>query len=279
MTADTNASKRLLITGATGGMGAACATLAAEQGYQLLLADLLDEKLAALQADCAADASAVEYHVLDVTRAEDVERLRQSVADSGGIDAVIHTVGLSPTMADWQTILDVDLISSARFLETLRPHIQPGGAVVVIASMSAHMCPPIPELDAALANPLEPGLLEKLRDPAFGALHNPGGAYSYGKRALVRYVEANASSWGGEGRRLVSLSPGLIDTAMGRQEKAAQQESFDHMLQMVALKRMGAPEEIASAALFLASPAASYISGCDILVDGGFVGAFRQLQQ
>jgi NAD(P)-dependent dehydrogenase (short-subunit alcohol dehydrogenase family) len=274
--ASDNASRRLLITGATGGMGQACTRQAAEQGYQLLLADLSAEKLEALGEDCAGAAAAVESHVLDVTLREDIERLVQTVAD--GIDAVIHTVGISPTMADWEKIIDVDLIGTTRIIESLRPHLRPEGAVVFIASMSAHLCPPSAELDSALSTPLEAGLLEKLRDPAYEVIHDPGLAYAYAKRALTRYVEANALSWGREGKRLVSICPGLIDTAMGRQEREAQQDVFDHMMKMVALKRMGAPEEIASAALFLASPAASYISGCDVLVDGGFVGTFRHQQ-
>lgn len=276
--AGTSAPGRLLITGATGGMGQACARLAADQGYQLLLADLSEEKLDSLREACADRAASVDCHVLDVTRADDIDRLQQAATGAGGIDAVIHTVGLSPTMADWETIVDVDLIGTTRFVESLRPHIRPRGAVVFIASMSAHMCAPDADVDAALSQPLAEGLLEKLRGPAFELIHNPGLAYAYAKRALTLYVEANALAWGGEGKRLVSLSPGLIDTAMGRQEQDAQQEMFDHMLKMVPLNRMGAPEEIAAAALFLASPAASYISGCDVRVDGGFVGTFRHQQ-
>ena len=277
-TAGDNASRRLLITGATGGMGQACAGLAADQGYQLLLADLSPESLAVLQAACADRAAAVETHVLDVTRREEIDRLVRAVADEAPIDAVIHTVGISPTMADWETIVDVDLIGTTRLIESLRPQIRPRGAVVFIASMSAHMCPPSAELDAALSRPLEEGLLEKLRDPAFEVMHNPGLAYAYAKRALTRYVEANALSWGGEGKRLVSICPGLIDTAMGRQERDARKDVFEGMMNLVALGRTVAPEEIAAAALFLVSPAASYISGCDVLVDGGFVGTFRHRQ-
>lgn len=274
----TNEPKRLLITGATGGMGQCCARLAAAQGYQLLLADLSAEKLASVREDCAGDADSVDCQVLDVTSEEDISRVLGAVTGTGGIDAVIHTVGLSPTMADWETIIDVDLVSTIRFIEALRPAIQPQGAVVLIASMSAHMCPPDSTVDGSLSNPLEEGLLEKLRDPAFATIHNPGLAYAYAKRALIHYVEANAFSWGGEGKRLVSLSPGLIHTEMGQQERAAQEKSFDNMLQMVPLRRTGAPEEIAATALFLASPAASYVSGCDVRVDGGFTGTFRQHQ-
>ena len=99
-------------------------------------------------------------------------------------------------------------------------------------------------------------------------------AYAYSKRALRRYVEARARDWGGEGKRIASISPGLIDTEMGRLENDAM-ENFDAMRNLVALNRLGQPEEIAHAALFLVSPRASYISGCDLLVDGGFVATLN----
>ena len=263
--------KRLLITGATGGMGQACSRLAARAGYQLILADLSADKLKALAGQCAGDGAAVDDQVLDVTSREDVKRLCQTVTDGGGIDGIIHTVGISPTMAGWEKILQVDLIGSVGFLEAIRPAINPGGAVVCISSMSAYMAPANPQLENLLLHPLEPGLMEELRRPANEAVQNAGMAYSYAKRALRDWVAASALAWGREGRRLVSISPGLIDTEMGRQENAAHEEGFRQMMDMVGIDRMGEAEDIANAALFLVSDKASYICGVDILVDGGII--------
>ena len=124
--------------------------------------------------------------------------------------------------------------------------------------------------DAILADPLAPGLMEQLKALSSPVLAHSGMAYAYAKKALKNYVADQAYVWGREGKRLVSLSPGLIDTEMGRLENAAM-DNFEGMRNLIALGRLGDPQDIASAALFLVSEAAAYITGCDILVDGGFV--------
>ena len=101
-------------------------------------------------------------------------------------------------------------------------------------------------------------------------------AYAYAKRAMRDYVADRASAWGSEGRRFVSISPGLIDTEQGRLENDAMgAERLEAMRSHISLNRMGDARDIANAALFLVSDRASYITGCDILVDGGFVGRFQ----
>jgi NAD(P)-dependent dehydrogenase (short-subunit alcohol dehydrogenase family) len=275
---DNLAARRLLITGAAGGMGSACALLASAGGYQLVLADLSAAKLEALASRCREQAGSVECHSLDVTSADSIRELAQAVRGRGGIDALIHTVGISPQMAGWEKIIDVDLIGTTAFLEAVRPSLKAGGCALVITSMSAHMVPADAILDAALADPLAPGLMEQLRALSSPLLAHSGMAYAYAKKALKNYVADHAYAWGGEGKRLVSLSPGLIDTEMGRLENAAM-DNFEGMRSLIALGRLGDPQDIASAALFLVSEAAAYITGCDILVDGGFVASFNARQR
>lgn len=275
---DNLAARRLLITGATGGMGSTCALLASARGYQLVLADLSAAKLEALASRCREQASAVECHVLNVTSADSISELAIAVQGSGGIDALIHTVGISPQMAGWEKIIDVDLIGTTAFLQAVKPSLKAGGCALVITSMSAHMVPANETIDAILADPLAPGLMEQLKALSSPVLAHSGMAYAYAKKALKNYVADQAYVWGREGKRLVSLSPGLIDTEMGRLENAAM-DNFDGMRSLIALERLGAPEDIASTALFLVSEAAAYITGCDILVDGGFVAAFNARQR
>jgi NAD(P)-dependent dehydrogenase (short-subunit alcohol dehydrogenase family) len=107
-------------------------------------------------------------------------------------------------------------------------------------------------------------------------------AYVLAKRGVMRLCERLAKNWGSCGGRIVSIAPGLIDTPMGRQE-LAQQEIMALMVAMTPVQRAGMgpmpgrPEDIASIAAFLCSDAASFISGCDIRVDGGLVGAGRHM--
>lgn len=273
-------ARKLLITGATGGMGRASAVLAAKQGYDLVLADLSLEKLATLATQCGACGVRASTFMLDVTQSESIEKLVHALDTTGGVDAIIHTVGLSPQMADWRRIIDVDLVGTVALLEQTRPFLKPGGCAVAIASMSAYMVPPHAEIDQIFANPLAADFyirLDALND-AGHALANSGMAYAYSKRALKQYVADHSSNWGKEGKRLVSISPGLIDTEMGRLENAAM-DNFDAMRSLIALTRLGEPEDIAGTALFLISDAAAYITGFDFLVDGGFVANLQRQQR
>lgn len=273
-------SKTMLITGATGGMGRACALLAARQGYNLVLADLSMDKLAALSAECEGYGVSISSHHLDVVQPDSIKKLVDSMGASGGADAIIHTVGLSPQMADWKRIVEVDLAGTVAFLEAARPHLNSGGCAVAVASMSAYMVPPNPGIDQVMAKPLATDLLERLAalSAAGHSIENSGMAYAYAKRALKQYVADQAANWGLENKRFVSISPGLIDTEMGRLENAAMQD-FEAMRSLIALTRLGQPEDIANTALFLVSDAASYITGCDFLVDGGFVATMQQQQR
>jgi NAD(P)-dependent dehydrogenase (short-subunit alcohol dehydrogenase family) len=275
---DKRPARRLLITGATGGMGRSSALLAASEGYELVLADLSEPKLHELAAACARHGAAATCQVLDVTQAASITALTAVLQSSGGVDGIIHTVGLSPQMAAAMRIIDVDLIGTVALLEQSRPYVRAGGCALCIASMSAYMVPANAEIEQALADALA-GNMSRLKalTVAGAALEHPGMAYAYSKKALKQYVVDRAAAWGEEGKRLVSLSPGLIDTAMGRLEENAM-DNFAEMRSRVALGRLGEPEDIANTALFLVSAKAAYISGCDILVDGGFVASLNARQ-
>lgn len=268
----------LLITGATGGMGRATALLAAERGHDLLLADLSGERLAELAAGCEAFGVEVGHQVLDVTRQEHRQELVRRTA--GGLTGIVHTVGLSPQMADWQRIVEVDLTATVAMLEELRPQLLPGACAVAISSMSSYLVPEDQALERRLADTLQPGSGDGLGSLAgeFPPLQNSGMAYAYAKKALRAWIEDSAGDWGSEGKRLASISPGLIDTEMGRLENKAM-DNFEAMFSMVALGRLGDPADIARAALYLVSPEAAYVSGCDLLVDGGFVARFKAAQR
>jgi NAD(P)-dependent dehydrogenase (short-subunit alcohol dehydrogenase family) len=278
VTAQIDSQKTLLITGASGGMGSACALQAAAEGYRLLLADLSLQKLEALAIECAERGAAADCHVLDVTRAEDIDGLLSAVAVGGGIDALIHTVGLSPQMAGWEPIVAVDLVGTIGLIERLRPHLRPGGCALGIASMSAYMVPEDPAIESLFADCLAEDFERRLHALAEQQprIATPAMAYCYSKKALINHVAEHAFAWGAEGRRLVSISPGLIHTEMGKLENSANPEHWEQMAQRIALGRMGQAEDIAGAALYLVSDRAAYVTGIDLLVDGGFVARMRQ---
>jgi NAD(P)-dependent dehydrogenase (short-subunit alcohol dehydrogenase family) len=153
---------------------------------------------------------------------------------------------------------------------------------VCIASIAAHMRRPTPEgLLDALADPLSEHLLDRLA--ALDPPPNGGSAYVWAKTAIVRECEARGRSWGEIGARIVSVSPGLIDTPMGRFELEtnpvkAPMTSVTPLRGAAAGRRddlPGTPDDIARAVAFLCSDDASFINGCDLRVDGGFISAWR----
>ncbi len=133
---------------------------------------------------------------------------------------------------------------------------------------------------------LDPHTLELLATTRPDELHTlavldpntmePGVAYGVAKRANHVRVESASIAWGRRGGRVVSISPGIIATPMGQQELAGPYGgAMRAMIEMSACRRLGTPDDIAAAVEFLVSPAASFITGTDLLVDGGVVAAVR----
>jgi NAD(P)-dependent dehydrogenase (short-subunit alcohol dehydrogenase family) len=101
---------------------------------------------------------------------------------------------------------------------------------------------------------------------------SPQMAYPISKRAVIRLVAHEATAFGERGARIVSISPGLIDTAMTRAEQTAS-DQMKPLLARTPLGRLGTADEIASVAIFLCSKDASYVTGSDIRVDGGMLAS------
>jgi NAD(P)-dependent dehydrogenase (short-subunit alcohol dehydrogenase family) len=182
-------------------------------------------------------------------------------------------------MAAPQRVLDVDLVGSVRVVNALLPLVQPGSSAILISSIAGYseVDPTVEEL---LADPLADGFYETV-ERALGQTLDSATAYVLAKRGVTRLVERSARAWGEQGGRIVALAPGLIQTSMGLME-AERQPIMEVMIEMTPIKRPhqrlpGRPEDIAAVVSFLISDDASFISGCDIRVDGGLVGAGRQL--
>jgi NAD(P)-dependent dehydrogenase (short-subunit alcohol dehydrogenase family) len=159
-------------------------------------------------------------------------------------------------------------------LEEFGRVIAPGGAGVVISSMAGHMPPPLPtETDAALAHrPAD----ELLGLPILAGVADPGAAYALSKRANHLRVQAASLAWGDRGARLNSISPGIIATPMARHEMASQVGAiYQTMIDASSSGRIGTADEVASAAAYLLGPDATFVTGTDLLIDGGVIAALR----
>ena len=259
-------------------MGLACAKRLADRAT-LLLVDLSEEALAQARNGLTAAGADVETLRCDVTAQSDIDTMAAAVGSLGPFLSLVHTAGVSPEMADPQRVLDVDLVGSVRVVEALLPLVKAGSSAILISSIAGYS-EVDPTVEEVLADPMADGFYESV-ERALGQALDSATAYVLAKRGVNRLVERSAAAWGEQGGRIVALAPGLIQTSMGLME-AERQPIMTVMIEMTPVKRPdqklpGRPEDIAGVVSFLVSDDASFISGCDIRVDGGLVGAGRQL--
>jgi NAD(P)-dependent dehydrogenase (short-subunit alcohol dehydrogenase family) len=259
-----------VVIGAAGGMGAACARRLG-QAHRVLLADRDEDAATRIAEQMAADGQEAEAAACDVTDPASLDRLFERAATLGGVRSLAHVVGLSPSMASGNRILDVNLAGAARTAAAALPLMTAGSAAVFISSLAAHGAPPGADMTAVLDDPLAPDLLERI-GAVNGGEPDPRSAYQLSKFGLNRMCRHLAAPWGARGARIVSLSPGLIRTPMGDLEFGAGPQKLE-LLARTPLQRQGSLVEIADALEFLLSDRASFINGTDLLVDGGIAAA------
>ncbi|NVI31598.1 MULTISPECIES: SDR family oxidoreductase [Streptomyces] len=266
--------RNVVVVIGVGGMGEAIARRQGP-GNRLLLADFDEATLAAVAERLRGAGHEVVTQAVDVSSASSVTALAEAAAGLGPVTQVVHTAGLSPVQASPAAVLRVDLLGTALVVEEFGHVVAPGGAGVVIASMAGHMLrtPLTTEQESALAHtPAEELLRLPFADPeALGQ-----GAYGLAKYGNRLRVQAASAAWGARGARINSVSPGVIATPMGQQElDGASGRTMRAMVAASGTGRLGTPEDIADAAAFLLGPGASFITGNDLLVDGGVVAALR----
>ncbi|MCB2077958.1 MAG: SDR family oxidoreductase [Novosphingobium sp.] len=262
-----------VIVGA-GGLGLAiCRRLG--QSHQLLIADRDEDRLAAISTMLNDEGHDTAALPCDITNDDDVARLADH--SRGAAKTLVHVAALSVSAGDFRKVLSVNIGGAARVANAFRDALVPHGSAVFISSSSAHMGMPDPAVLDILDDPLSPDFAEALEAAIPPDSVSAGGAYSLSKVAMNRMCRRLAPAWGRKGLRIVSLSPGLIATPMGA-------EAYRHvpakrkLFEAVPLGREGTMLEIAGIVEFLVSDRAAYISGTDILADGGLLAGLAASQ-
>ncbi|WP_166867789.1 MULTISPECIES: SDR family oxidoreductase [unclassified Salinibacterium] len=259
-----------VITGGTGGMGLATAKILGRD-HRIVLADLSQERIDAAVAELKAEGIDASGQVCDITDRASIEALFDAAEQGGHVRAVVHTAGISPQMGSAEKVAHINGSGTVNITLAYLARVQEGDALVNVASMSGHQLPGLLIPKGAFRKAeTDPAAFEKaiVKRAGIAKKMKSGLAYAISKTFVIWYVRQKAGAFGAKGARIVSVSPGNFDTAMGRLEK---DHGGEAMMKTAAIKRFGKPEEIAAALAFAASEAAGYLTGVDILMDGGVI--------
>jgi NAD(P)-dependent dehydrogenase (short-subunit alcohol dehydrogenase family) len=180
-------------------------------------------------------------------------------------------------MGDAEYVMRTNALGTLNVNEAFKQTAGEGSAIVNVASMAAHMLPEnlIPTKQFPLALKDEDRFMDEMLSACDIAPEEarPGIAYAVSKSFVRWYSTSQAERFNGQGLRIVSVSPGSVDTEMGRLEEKAGTAA---MVADAAVPRWGKPEEMAELLAFCASDRAGYLTGTDILNDGGVIASMTE---
>lgn len=267
-------NKISLITGGAGGMGLATAKIIGRNHF-IVLCDLKQDALDAAEKELKALNIECTSFTCDVSNATAVNEVVEKVSSMGTIVSLIHSAGVSPQMGNAEMIMKINALGTIYFSEAFLKVATEDSCLVNIASMSGYFLPNIliPKRAYKRAFTDHSSFFKKAmaRVKLFPSKQRSGMSYSISKNFVSWYSKKSAAAFGQKGARVISISPGSIDTQMGRLEES---HGAGEMLKLAALKRFGKPEEVAELVAFCASDKSSYTTGIDIPCDGGVTGHF-----
>jgi NAD(P)-dependent dehydrogenase (short-subunit alcohol dehydrogenase family) len=244
-----------IITGSGSGIGRAIAIAFAREGAEVVVTDINEESCSEVLAEVKEYSPKSMMMKSDVSRGDEVKKLVDITLDQyKKIDILVNNAGTGAVHfledtpeEDWDRIMSIDLKGVFLFSKLVgRVMIQQlRGNIINIASTSGH------------------------------SPHLQGNAYSVAKAGVKMLTRLAALEWGGFNIRVNSISPGFIRTP-GTEIVYADPERYRKRAEVIPIKKIGTPEDIAKLALFLASDDSSYIHGEDIVIDGGFLTTLYQ---
>lgn len=262
-----------VITGGSGGIGLESAKQFKDG--TVIIADINEEALAKGKAELEALGIKAETAICDVTNQEQVNEVAKKAASMGKIKGVVHTAGISPSAKNCVLIMKIDLVGTENIIEGFYPVLEEGSSLTMIASMMGHIVPPNPAYDDLMTNCKDDGFMDKIL-PFLN--DDPSNAYNFSKRGVILLSKKWLVKFGEKKIRINTVSPGVIETQMALDAARDYPEQLKYMESLTALKRNGKPDDIAKAVKFLASDEASFVTGTDLLVDGGLITNLIALQ-
>lgn len=218
------------------------------------------------------DAVAIE---MDLASRDSIINLIKEAQKYGNISMLINAAGVSPSQASIETILKVDLYGTAVLLEEVGKVIKEGGVGITISSQSGYRMPALSIEDDEL---LAMTSIEELLDLDIlseGNIKDTLHAYQMAKRCNVKRVMSEAVKWGKKQARINSISPGIIVTPLAIDEfNGPRGDFYKNMFANCPAGRPGTADEVANVAELLMSEKGAFITGSDILIDGGATASY-----
>ena len=209
----------------------------------------------------------------DLGSKKDILELVKFATGLGPVKYLINAAGVSPSQAPVEKILQVDLYGTSVLMEEFGKVIAEGGSGVFISSQSGHRLPALSleENEALATYPVD----ELLELSFIRRITDTLKAYQYSKRCNVLRVAGEACKWGKRGATINTISPGIIITPLANDElHGPRAEGYLKMIAGAPAKRAGTPDEVGDLAEFLMSSRGRFISGTDILIDGGTTASY-----
>ena len=262
-----------VITGGGNGIGLAAGKYISKEKV-LVICGRTEEKLKAAAKELTELGHEVHYIVCDVSVRRDVHELCLFAKSFGRIRSVIHAAGMSPSMGNPETLIRVNAVGTKNINMEFSKYMEAGSVIVDVASNAAYQIPGFLARKNVyrMAETDEDAFVRKMTAEARlprGSYRQSGLAYALSKNFAVWYARKCAYEYGEKGIRVCSVSPGLVDTDMGRLEE----KEGARMIKKAAQKRMGTASELGFCLASAADERNGYLAGTDILADGGSINA------
>ncbi len=271
---DRNENKPVIALLGAGSMGTAIVRRITA-GKKILLGDISEKNLEKVSHDFQYSGYDVETMIVNALKKDSVEAFARKAASLGPVMYFIDTAGASPNQAKPEHIIALDMVGTGYAVDAFGQVMAPGGAGLIISSQTGYMYPIPYETEQEILNtPTEK--LSGLSIVKDVAMQNSGWAYMIAKRVNhLQAMKAAATTWKARRARINTLSPGIIVTPLAYDEFAAAGEGYQRMIDASAAERSGTSDEIAEAGAFLLGEHAGFMTGTDLLIDGGTIAAIR----